>query len=171
MVLMHLKHPAKNTRRGVVAVEAAVILPLALVLMLGTWEVGRFVHVEQIMNNAAREGARVAAGGYINGTAVTVATVQQSVKDYLTAAGFPSAAVSGAQVTLTCLASPIWTDPSNALPLDQFQVTLTIPSGTAFDSLRWTLLNRITSISQLSTSVKWQSLNNSSVTVDTTLPF
>src|SRR6185295_6048676 len=97
---MHLQRPSKTSRRGVVAVEAAVILPLALILMLGTWEVGRFVHVEQIMNNAAREGARVAAGGYINGTAVTVATVQQSVKDYLTAAGFPSAAVTNAQVTL-----------------------------------------------------------------------
>lgn len=46
-------------RRGVAAVEAAVLLPLALMLMLGTWEVGRMVEVGQILNNAAREGGRM----------------------------------------------------------------------------------------------------------------
>ena len=43
-------------RRGVAAVEAALILPVALMLMLGTWEVGRMVEVSQVLNNAAREG-------------------------------------------------------------------------------------------------------------------
>ena len=50
-------------RRGVAAVEAALLLPLALMLMLGTWEVGRMVQVGQILENAAREGGRSAATG------------------------------------------------------------------------------------------------------------
>lgn len=160
-----------KSRRGIVAVEAAMIMPVALILMLGTWEVGRMAHVQQILTNAAREGARVAAGGYISGTAVTVSTVQQSVRDYMTSAGLPSAAVSGAQISLTCLASTTWTNPSDALPLDPFTVTVTIPSGAAFNSLRWNLLGRVTGITQFSVTVQWESLNNTAVSVSTSLPY
>ena len=146
-------------------------MPIILTLMLGVWEVGRMIQVSQILANAAREGARVAAGGYVNGTAVTVSTVQTEVQNYLTAAGLPSAAATGAQTSLTCLASPVWTDPYQALPLDPFTVTVTIPSGAPFNSLRWNLLNKITNVSQLSTTVYWESADNSQVTVSTTLPY
>jgi Flp pilus assembly protein TadG len=154
-----------------VAVEAAVALPLLLTLMLGVWEVGRMIQVNQILVNAAREGARLAGGGYVNGTPVTASMVQQAVRDYMTASGLPSAAVSGAQVNVVCQASPSWTDPSAALPLDKFQVNVVIPSGTAFNSLRWNLLNRVTSITQMSVTVNWESLNNSKIVVSTTLPY
>jgi Flp pilus assembly protein TadG len=157
-------------RRAAVAVEAAMVLPVVLVMLFGIWEVGRFVLVGQMLNTAAREGARLAAGGYTNGTPVTCAMVTQAVQDYLTAAGFPTAAVSGAQVTVVCKASTAWTDPYQALPLDPFQVVVTIPAGTAFNSLRWTLLPRLTSITQLSVTVTWYSLNNSQVVVSTALP-
>ncbi len=72
-------------------------MPIILTLMLGVWEVGRMIQVSQILGNAAREGAVVAGGGYVNGTAVTVSTVQTEVQNYLTAAGLPSAAATGAQ--------------------------------------------------------------------------
>ncbi len=147
-----------------------MVLPLVLVLMFGIWEVGRFVLVSQMLDTAAREGARLAAGGYTNSVPVTCAMVQQAVQDYMTAAGFPSAAVSGSQVTVVCLASTPWTDPYQAQPLDPFKVVVTIPSGTAFNSLRWTLLPRLTSITQLQVSVTWYSLNNSQVVVGTALP-
>ena len=71
-------------RRGTAAVEAAVLLPLALMLMLGTWEVGRMVEVSQILNNAAREGGRSASTGQN-----TNSQVQQTVLNYLTNAGLP----------------------------------------------------------------------------------
>lgn len=158
-------------RRGSAVVEAAIILPILLTMMLGVWEVGRMVQISQILDNAAREGARLAAGGYVNGTAVTTAQVQTAVQNYLTAAGLPAAAVSGAQVTLTCLATTPWTDPYQALPLDPYTVTVTIPSGAAFNSLRWNLLNQITSVTQLSQTVYWQSSNNSQIVVNTTLPY
>lgn len=161
---------SKRRRRGAVAVEAALVLPMVLVLMFGVWEVGRFVLVGQILNTAAREGARLAAGGYTNSVPVTCAMVQQAVQDYLTAAGFPTAAVSGSTVSVVCQAGTAWTDPYQAQPLDKFQVVVTIPAGTAFNSLRWTVLPRLTSITQLQVAVTWYSLNNSQVVVGTTLP-
>lgn len=160
-----------EVRRGAVAVEAAVVLPLLIIMMLGVWEVGRLVQVNQMVINAAREGARLAAGGYVNGTAVTSAMVTTAVKDYLASAGLPAAASSGAQVTLNCQASPSWSNPSSAAPLDNFQVTVTIPAGAAFDSLRWSMLNRITSANQMSATVAWRSLNNTEIVVDTQLPY
>lgn len=148
-----------------------MILPLLLTMMLGVWEVGRMIQICQILDNAAREGCRLAAGGYVNGTAVTASMVQTEVQNYLTAAGLPSTAVNGAQITLTCLATTTWTDPYEAQPLDPFSVTVTIPAGAPFNSLRWNLLNKITSVTQLSQTVYWQSANNSQVTVNMTLPY
>lgn len=142
-----------------------------MTLMLGVWEVGRMVQVNQILQNAAREGARLAGNGYVNGTAVTASTVQTAVQNYLTAAGLPTAAATGAVTTITCLAATVWTDPSAALPLDPFKVTVTIPSGAAFNSLRWNLLNQITSQTSMSATVYWESENNSQVVVSATLPY
>jgi Flp pilus assembly protein TadG len=154
-----------------VAVEAAVALPLLIILLFGLWEVGRLVQVNQVINNAAREGARLAAGGYTNGTPVTATMVQQAVKDYMTSAGLPSTAVSGSQVSLICQATPTWTDPSAALPLDKFQVKVVIPAGAAFNSLKWTPLASLTSATQMSTTVTWESLNDTILTVPTSLPY
>lgn len=156
------------------AVEVALCLPLLLILMLGMWEVGRLIQVSQILANAAREGARFAALGTVNvnglNTPITVAMVQQTVTNYLSSAGLPSAAVSGVQTTLTNQSKHSWTDPSGAEPLDKFQVTVTIPSGPAFNSLQWCALH-ITGTSQLSASATWFSLADSQVTVNTQLPY
>lgn len=151
--------------------EAALILPLLVSLMLGVWEVGRAVEMTQLLNDAARQGARMAAGGVNNGTPVTVAMVQQVVRDAMTASGFPSAAVSGAQVTLTNLSTHTWTDPCNAQPLDAFQVSVTVPAGTAFNSVSWTPVSLISGINHLSSQVEWLSANDSQVVVSTTLPY
>lgn len=157
-------------RRGSVAVEAAVVLPILLIMMLGIWEVGRIIQVQQILVNSAREGARMAAGGYVNGTPVTETMVEQAVRDYLQAAGLPTPAVTGADIELICLVSPGWTNPSDALPLDKFQVKVTIPAGAPFESLRWSFVTKITSKSDMQAVVDWVSLNNEAIVVDTQLP-
>ena len=123
-------------RRGAVAAEAAICMPVIVAMMLGMWEIGRIAQMSRIVKDAAREGARVAAGGANNGTAVTVANVQTAVQNFLTAAGMPTAAVTGATITVTNLSADTWTDPGNALPLDEFSVTVTIPAGAAFNSLK-----------------------------------
>jgi Flp pilus assembly protein TadG len=155
---------------GAAAVEAAVVLPFVLCFLLGLWEVGRLVWVTTILTNAAREGARVAAGGTYATNPVTVAMVQQEVKDYLTAAGLPSAAVSGSTVTLTNLSSNSWTDPTDAWPLDHFRVTIAIPSGAAYNSLQFTTAT-ITGTNSLTVSMDWLSANDSRVTVSAQLPY
>lgn len=162
------------SRRGNAAVEAAFCMPLLVTLMLGMWQVGRMVQVTQILTNGAREGARYAALGNLNiggiNTPITVAMVQSTVTNYLTAAGLPAAAVSGAQIQVTNLSSDTWTDPSGAEPGDKFQVTVTIPSGAAFNSLQWCALN-FTGTNQLSASATWVSLVDSQITVSTQLPY
>ncbi|HEX3658899.1 MAG TPA: TadE/TadG family type IV pilus assembly protein [Pirellulales bacterium] len=168
---MLLSRRKAENRRGTAAVEAALVMPLMLSLMLGVWEVGRAVQMTQLLNDAARQGARMAAGGINNGTSVTVAMVQQAVRDSMTASGFPTAAVSGATITLTNLSGHTWTDPCNAQPLDPFRVSVVVPAGAAFNSVRWVPVSLISGISQLSSTVEWFSANDSQVTVSTTLPY
>jgi Flp pilus assembly protein TadG len=158
-------------RRGVAAVEAAVTLPLLVTLMLGVWEVGRMLQVNSTLNNAAREGVRIAAGGVWNGQPVTVAIVQQQVKDYLTSAGFPAAAVNGSVITLTNLSGSSWTDPCDATPLDRFKLTITIPPGAAYNSLPWSPCSTITGTTSATVSVEWLSTNDSTLTVNAQLPY
>jgi Flp pilus assembly protein TadG len=167
LLLMRLRRRALP---GIVAVEAAIILPVVLTLLLGVWEVGRLVQITAIVNSAARQGGRIAASGVSNGTNVTVATVQQTVQGYMTAAGLPSAAVNGAQIQVVNLSSHNWTDPCNATSLDPFKITVVIPSGTAFNSLRWTLLS-LTGVTQIAGQAQWVSANDSQVTVSTTIPY
>jgi Flp pilus assembly protein TadG len=160
-----------SQRRGVVAVEAAIITPLLLIMMFGVWEVGRIIQVKQMMVNSAREGARLAAGGYtVNSQPVTNAMVQQAVKDYLRGAGLPANCYNNAQVTLTCLASPAWVNPSDAHPMDKFRLNVRIPAGAAFESTRWSFLPKLTSATQMDASVDWVSLNNTKISIDTALP-
>lgn len=160
-----------NQRRGIAAVEAGLCMPILLLFMLGMWEVGRMVQVEQILVNAAREGARIAAEGTLNNAPVTVPVVQQNVRDYLTAAGLPTAAVSGAQISVINKSGNSWTDPCNAQPLDKFQLSILIPPGTAYSSLRWGVVSSITGMNQMTVSVNWVSLNDSQVNVSTQLPY
>jgi Flp pilus assembly protein TadG len=157
-------------RGGAVAVEAAVCMPVVVVLMMGMWEVGRIAEMSRIVKDAAREGARVAAGGVNNGTIVTVANVQTAAKNYMTSAGMPATAVNGSVVTVTNLSSDTWTNPGNAQPLDQFSVTVTIPSGAPFNSLLF-FPPQLSGVTQLQETVNWFSANDTQVTVNTTLPY
>lgn len=184
MASPEIRHPPRHERsaaaanrrfgrRGAAAVEAAVVLPVILVLMLGVWEVGRLVQVTMTLTAAAREGARIAAGGTNSGsgTPVTASAVQQAVRDYLEAAGLPLTAVNGADVQVTNRSANNWTDPGYALPGDAFSVSITIPPGTAFNSLHWLTGRRLTSVDRLKTEVFWRSANDSQVTVSATLPY
>ena len=152
------------------AVEAAIVMPLIITLMLGVWEVGELVQMSMTLTDAARQGARMAAGGTNNGTPATVAMVQQVVRDYMTAAGVPSAAVSGATIQVINNSSNSWTDPGSAQPLDPFTVVVTIPAGTAFNAISWSFITSITGITQLSARVQWYSANDAETTVSTAIP-
>jgi Flp pilus assembly protein TadG len=96
----------------------AMVAPVLMSLLLGLWEVGRYVMVQDVLDSAAREGARLSAsGGYFassnfNSAATagdTIALssppstntsfeVQRKVKLYLSAMGITT---SGMTVTVT----------------------------------------------------------------------
>ena len=50
-----------NNQKGAALVEMAIILPILLVLVFGILEYGRVMFMTNVLNNAAREGARRAA--------------------------------------------------------------------------------------------------------------
>ncbi|MBL9123838.1 MAG: pilus assembly protein [Planctomycetaceae bacterium] len=151
--------------------EAAAVMPVLIIVMFGIWEVGRLIQIKQVLTNAAREGARTASGAYVNGTPVTVNTVQSAVKNYLTSAGMPTAAVNGATIELINQSPNSWTNPSDAKPLDSFDVKITIPEGTAFESLKLGAFKRLTNVRSMSVTVNWQSASDSLIVVGNDLPF
>jgi Flp pilus assembly protein TadG len=67
---------SRSSRRGAHLVEAAIVMNIFLLMMFAIMEFAHFVMVKQLMDNAARDGARLAATG--QGT-VTTAQVQALV--------------------------------------------------------------------------------------------
>jgi Flp pilus assembly protein TadG len=69
----------RRNRRAAAAVEFAVILPVFFLLIFGMIEYGRMIMVQQVITNAAREGARLAV---LDGTSHN--EVKDRVEAYLT---------------------------------------------------------------------------------------
>src|SRR5262249_12665 len=107
-------------RRGVAATEMALLAPFLLMLLMGLWEVCRCIMIQNLLDNAAREGARVAASGSFmsgnNHSAVGGGTlslpppstnadseVQKKVLAYLQTAGVST---TGATVTVANVGGP-----------------------------------------------------------------
>ena len=70
------KHVAARKWRGAAVVEAAVVLPVGLAVMLALFEYGRLVMVRQLMDNAAREAARLAV---VSTSTLTTQDIQNCV--------------------------------------------------------------------------------------------
>jgi Flp pilus assembly protein TadG len=168
------RQPCPRQRKAVAAVEFAFILPLLLTFILGVWDFGRLIQVEQALNNAAREGARLAAQGLIinpNGVPTQVYAkhtggtynVEDTVKNYLAQAGYDT---TNLNVTFTFLTgNTTLTDPYQASKGQRYQVTVTLP----FSNVNWTVMN-VTGIQTMGASVVWESLVDDPFTLNTTLP-
>jgi Flp pilus assembly protein TadG len=76
----------RRGERGSALVEAAMVTPLILLIMVGIFEVGRAFQTWQVLTNAAREGARASVVVGAN-----AATVQALVKQYLADGQLPEA--------------------------------------------------------------------------------
>lgn len=95
----------QNEERGAVAVEFAILLPLLLLLVLGTIEFGRAFNAQITLTNAAREGVRVMAIGNDPTAAKTAAksaaaSVSTAIQDSDITLS-TTTCTAGAQVTLT----------------------------------------------------------------------
>src|SRR5208283_5155435 len=69
-----------SDRRGVAAVETAFVLSIALTLTLAIYDYGRYFMLSQLVNNAAREGARQAVA---NTNTQNTSMIQNTVVQYL----------------------------------------------------------------------------------------
>lgn len=107
----------RSGRHGASVVEFAIVAPIFFLVVLGIIEFGRMAMVQQIITNAAREGARV---GILDNA--SYATVDTKVKQYLSAA-----ALTGA--TVNVVPNP----PSSAGYDEPVTVTVSIP----FDKASW----------------------------------
>jgi len=103
-------------RRGVAAVEFAIVAPVFFLMVIGIIEIGRAMMVQQVLINAARVGAR---------RAVMLSSDEQSVVDAVTeyAAGV---GVSGVEASV----SP---NPATAAAGQSVTVNVTI----GFDQVSW----------------------------------
>jgi Flp pilus assembly protein TadG len=79
---------------GEALVEMALVLPILIVLSMGMLDFGRAFHAKSVLDQAAREGARVAV---VTGPPLDPGPAQTRVANVLTAAGMtggPAATVS-----------------------------------------------------------------------------
>jgi Flp pilus assembly protein TadG len=116
-------------RRGAVTVEFALMAPVFLVLVLGVTETARMFDLQNQLQVAAREGARMAAmdrAGLVGEGQSTNAKVIQDVKNFLEASG-----IDPDQVNVQIVSHD---DPSAAFNLDDpanslkyFQLKISVP--------------------------------------------
>jgi len=150
-----------GSRLGAATVEFAFLAPLLLVVVLGIWELGRMVEVQQIISNAAREGGRQASTGNL-----TNEQVKAVVRNYMTQAGLSSAAANNATVNVTNKTTSSL-DATQANQLDHFQITVSVN----YSDVRWTTLNLIANSSTtLNGSADWYSDNDAPLSVSTSIP-
>ena len=116
--------PRRRNRRGAAVVEMAIVTPLFFMLTLGIVEFGRAMMVSQLVTNAARDGARIAAA---DGS--TNDTVQTAVEEFLTES--LDITTGDITVSITVEAGPGNADPgndvANAQPGDKCIVKVTVP--------------------------------------------
>jgi Flp pilus assembly protein TadG len=81
---MRVQKIQRSVRRAASLVEFAVVAQIFFMLLFGIVEYSRFLFTIQMVNNAAREGARYAV---VNTTEVTTAQIQSYVDAYLMGQG------------------------------------------------------------------------------------
>ena len=57
-----------RARKGAAVAEFALLVPVLVLLALGAIDAGQLVNVSQVVNDASREGARLAARSEIRST-------------------------------------------------------------------------------------------------------
>jgi len=169
-----------SRRRGVAAVEFAVVLPLLLLLLVGIWELGRIIQVQIDLNNAARDGARLAAQSSVvtsSGAYTQIhfntgtPNIDGAIRAHLMASGITNLSnlvtelqfvetVSGGAPT-----GSTQTDPYLGAKNQRFRVRITIP----YANVRWTTLSLVHP-TNLTAEVYWQCMVDDPFTVNTTLP-
>jgi len=181
---------ASATRDGVAAVEFACCLPLLVLILTALWEVGRFTEVQQVLWNAAREGARDASLGQDNlqGVANNVLNYLQGAEQTAFGRGHSTSMIAPVitlpantygytcwdntanrelfTMTFTDVTNPTVTDPTLMTQLDLYQIGVQVP----FSSIGWSPLIPIGNMSRLKVTVVWTSLIDTPFQIAPDLP-
>ncbi len=102
---------------GAAMVEAAISLTAFLLLVFGVIETGRFLETQQVLTNAAREGARLAVAPYAGTSTLPLGEVNARVNTFLT-----SANITGATITITPVSIA-----TGAVTTEFTKVTVSVP--------------------------------------------
>jgi Flp pilus assembly protein TadG len=70
----------KTPRKGAALVETAIVIGACLLFLFAIFEYGRFVMIRHLLDNAAREGARLAVA---NTNTLATSDIQNTVTNYL----------------------------------------------------------------------------------------
>lgn len=104
--------PFRSIRRGAAALEFALVLPLLALLVLGGLDWGYYFFAEQVVVNAAREGARAGSLEAVDDSAA-LADAEAAARSFLSRGGL---APDSASVAVT-------------LGADSVVVRVTYPTG------------------------------------------
>ena len=110
----------RHRQRGAALVEFALVLPLLLVMVLGAIDWGWYFFIDQLVTNAAREGAR--SGTMLPPTSSdsdAAAAALSASNNYLTSVQLKATGVAATTVTVTTASGPT----------KAVQVTITYPVG------------------------------------------
>lgn len=136
-----LKHSSAlphTDRRGVAAAEFAVICPLFLMMVLGTWELGTALTNGTKIAAAVREGGRLAAMDFeptLKNGETANHKIERDIKAFLSASGIPGDKVT---VSITHASGPDeggtfnLQDPDNYLGLFRIQASINYEDVSVF---------------------------------------
>jgi Flp pilus assembly protein TadG len=113
--------------KGAQLAELAITLPLLVFLSMAAIEGGSMLRVHQLLNNAAREGTRMAITENVAYAANRDSIIQNVVTNYLT----DNNAVPGSNSTFTLGQCSTWTPSSNVNTDWPFQPGGTLPAANA----------------------------------------
>jgi Flp pilus assembly protein TadG len=193
-------HTARAGRRGIAATEMALVSPVIIMLLIGVWEVGRMIMVQNVLNDTAREAARLAgSAGYfassnhsnpLGGTLTLISPstngnfeVQKKTLIYLKAANVTT---TDATVTISntgSAASPktwsyTWNQAGSgsgsgydpAAAADQLD-NLQVTVTLPYKNVGWSPLNIFVSdTTTMKATVKWASMRDIPLSISTTIP-
>jgi len=94
----------RRNERGATIVEAALVIPILLMFIIGILEFGRAYNEYQVVTNAAREAARyaVAPSAGSSGQLPGTSAVQQVATDWLNSAGVTPSSAPAVTTNVPC---------------------------------------------------------------------
>jgi len=111
------RHAAKQRRTAAHLVEFAFVCPVFFLFLFGIFEYSRYVMTQQIMTNAAREGARYAVVTTNDASANPTQDVQNWVLNYMAAQNVQLSSPAGGAFSATSNIMVYTSDPANAGPV------------------------------------------------------